>query len=74
MNYNDHAPPHIHVKYRRDVRSYRITIQAREWIKPGKELPSTLRKLVESWIEAHEEELLEQWQKAQTGKQVTIVG
>ena len=74
MNYNDHAPPHVHVKYQRDVRSYRVTIQTRQWMKPGKDLPSALRKLVESWIEAHERELLEQWQRAQSGEQVRIVG
>ncbi|MBV7332164.1 DUF4160 domain-containing protein [Chloroflexi bacterium TSY] len=68
MNYNDHAPPHVHVRYQRDVRSYRITIGTREWMKPGKELPSALRKLVESWIEVHERELLEQWQRAQSGE------
>ena len=27
MNYNDHAPPHVHVKYQGDVRSYRLAIQ-----------------------------------------------
>jgi hypothetical protein len=74
MNYNDDAPPHVHVKYQQDVRSYRITIQTREWLKPGRELPNALRKLVESWVEAHEEELFEQWQKAQQGEQVIIVG
>jgi len=26
-----------------------------------------------SWIEVHEQELLEQWQKAQSGEQVTIM-
>jgi hypothetical protein len=36
MNYNDHAPPHVHVKYQNDVRSYRIEIRTRLWMKPGK--------------------------------------
>ena len=74
MNYNDHAPPHVHVKYQHDVRSYRITIQTREWLQPGRELPQTLRRLVEIWVEAHEQELLTQWDKARSGEQVTIVG
>lgn len=64
----------VHVKYQRDVRSYRIAIQTREWIKPGKELPSTLRRLVEIWVEAHEQELLTQWYHARSSEQVTIVG
>lgn len=74
MNYNDHAPPHVHVKYQNDVRSYRIEVQTREWMKPGIELPSALRRLIEVWVEAHEQELLVQWQRARNGEQVTIVG
>lgn len=74
MNYNDHAPPHVHVKYQGDVRNYRIEVQTREWMKPGKELPSALRRLIEVWVEAHEQELLVQWQRARNGEQVTIVG
>ncbi len=74
MNYNDHAPPHVHVKYQGDVRSYRVEIRTRRWLKSSKELPSSLRRLVEMWIEVHEEELLEQWENAQAGQPVTIVG
>lgn len=74
MNYNDHAPPHVHVKYQSDVRNYRIEIQTRIWLKPGKELPIPLRRLIEAWVEAHEQELLYEWQKAQNGEQVRIVG
>lgn len=74
MNYNDHAPPHVHVKYQSDVRNYRIEIQTQTWMKPGKELPSALRKLIEAWIVAHEDELLAEWEKAQRGEPVRIVG
>ncbi len=74
MNYNDHAPPHIHVKYQRDVRSYRLEIRTRNWMTHGKDLPTVLRRMVETWVEAHEEELLEQWENAQNNQLVTIVG
>ncbi|MCB0144053.1 MAG: DUF4160 domain-containing protein [Caldilineaceae bacterium] len=74
MNYNDHAPPHVHIKYQNDVRSYRIEILSRRWMRPCKELPPSLRTMVESWVEAHEGELLEQWQNARNGQPVTIVG
>lgn len=74
MNYNDHAPPHVHVKYQGDVRSYRITIKTREWLKPGKDLPPKFKRLVEAWIDAHEESLLEQWQRAMNNEVVEIVG
>jgi hypothetical protein len=74
MNYNDHAPPHVHVKYQTDVRNYRIEIATLLWMRPGKEMPPALRKLVEAWIAVHEEELLEQWHRARSGEQVMIVG
>ena len=74
MNYNDHTPPHVHIKYQGDVRSYRLEIRTRRWMKPGQELPSTLRKLVEMWVEAHEQELLEQWENARKNLPVLIVG
>jgi hypothetical protein len=37
MNYNDHAPPHVHIKYQNDVRSYRYKIIEKRWMKPGKD-------------------------------------
>jgi len=74
MNYADHAPPHVHVKYQGDVRSYRIEVKSRAWLKPGRDLPPSLKKLVEAWIEAHEKELLEQWDNAQNHRPVSIVG
>lgn len=74
MNYNDHAPPHVHIKYQGDVRSYRIEIRTRSWIQPGKTLPAPLRHLIEVWVEAHEAELLEQWLKARQGQPISIVG
>jgi hypothetical protein len=74
MNYNDHDPPHVHVKYQSDVRSYRIEIVSGKWMKPGKKLLPKLQKLVESWIEAHKQELLEQFDNAKNSKPVSIVG
>ena len=74
MNYNDHEPPHVHVEYQNDVGSYRIEIKTRKWMKPGKELSPKLQKMVESWVEAHEEELLEQWENARNNRPVSIVG
>lgn len=74
MNYNDHAPPHVHVKYQNDVRSYRIEIRTKNWMTPGKELPQNLKKLAEIWVETHEEELLEQWENAMRNTPVTIIG
>jgi len=74
MNYNDHDPPHVHVRYQGDARSYRIEIKTRKWMKPGKTLAPKLRKMVEGWVEAHELELLEQWDNAKNGRPVSIIG
>ena len=74
MNYNDHDPPHVHVKYQSDVRNYRIEIITGKWMKFGKKLSPNLKKMVETWIEAHKQELLEQWENAKNNKPVSIVG
>jgi hypothetical protein len=74
LNYNDHAPPHVHVKYQGDVSSYRIEIKTRNWMTPSKTLPLVLEQLVETWIRAHEQELLEQWENARQHRAVSIVG
>lgn len=74
MNYNDHAPPHVHIKYQGDVHSYRLDIRTRTWLKPGKELPLMLRKMIELWVEVHEPELLEQWENARNHQPILIVG
>ncbi len=74
INYNDHAPPHVHVKYQGDVRNYRIEITTRRWLKPGKELPAALAALIETWIAVYESELMEQWNNARAGRPVVIVG
>ena len=74
MNYNDHAPPHVHVRYQNDVRSYRLEILSRRWMRPGRDLPRSLSRLIEAWVEAHEQELLEQWENARHGRRISIVG
>ncbi len=74
MNYNDHEPPHCHVKYQNDVRSFRIEIKTKKWMEPGRPLPPKLQKMVVSWVEAHEEDLLEQPDNARNNRPVSIVG
>jgi hypothetical protein len=74
MNYADHAPPHIHIKYQQDVSSYRLEIKSRQWLLLGRFLPPKLKKLIEVWVEAHEEELLKEWENARRGLPVKIVG
>lgn len=74
MNYDDHAPPHVQVKYQGDVGGYRMEIKTRAWMRPGKELPPTLARLMETWVAAHESELLEQREDARHHRPVSIAG
>jgi Domain of unknown function (DUF4160) len=74
MNYNDHSPPHVHVKYQGDFGSYRITIKTCQWLPSDKALPPKLKRLIEVWVEVHEEALLEQWQRAMNNEVIEIVG
>jgi len=43
-------------------------------LKSKKKLPSKLRRLVETWVEVHEQYLPEQWAKAQQKDNISIVG
>ena len=60
----EHNPPHIHVYYQ----DARATIE----IESGKILegnfPKNKLKLVQAWVEIHREDLLADWQLAQSGE------
>lgn len=58
MYYWDHNPPHFHVKYN----EYECFVSIKkskvlEW-----DLPKKVEKLVLSWTELYEEQLLENWE------------
>ena len=74
MNYRDHAPPHVHVKFQNDVRSYRIEIRTGNWMRSSKSLPPKLQKMVEIWVDVHRDELLQEWENASNNMPVSIVG
>ena len=58
MYFDDHNPPHFHVRYN----EYRavLTIQTLNLL-DGR-LPARVRGLVEEWAELHQEELLSMWE------------
>ena len=58
MYFDDHNPPHFHVRYN----EYRavLTIQTLNLI-DGR-LPARVRGLVEEWAELHQAELLSMWE------------
>ncbi|MDK9722903.1 MAG: DUF4160 domain-containing protein [Rhodospirillales bacterium] len=57
MYFNEHNPPHIHVKYNEfmavvDIRTMNV-LEGR--------LPARVRGLIAEWAELHQDELLEMW-------------
>jgi hypothetical protein len=60
MNYNDHPPPHFHVRYAEQRAIVAIESPA---VLEGKLSPRALG-LVMEWAAAHREELLEDWNLA----------
>lgn len=64
----DHNPPHIHVRSGMD--NFSITIQDR--VIEGKARSKTIA-LINSFIDEHEEELMEIWDKAQRGEKINKI-
>jgi len=60
MYHDDHNPPHIHVEYQGH--------EALMNIKNGEvlvgKLPNKARKIVQEWMQTHQQELLDDWQCA----------
>jgi hypothetical protein len=63
MYYNDHAPPHFHVRYAEHEAS--IEIESLSYLE-GK-LPRRAYGLVLEWAAAHRQELRENWDLAREG-------
>jgi hypothetical protein len=57
MYFDDHNPPHFHVRYN----EYRAVVDIRTLNTLNGTLPAKVRGLVEEWAEIHQEELLEMW-------------
>jgi len=57
MYFNDHNPPHFHVRYN----EYRATMDVRSLNLTSGRLPARVRGLVAEWAEIHTEELLDMW-------------
>jgi hypothetical protein len=65
MYFDDHNPPHFHVKYN----NYRALISIKDLALLEGDLPARILGLVIEWAELHKDELLENWNLVQeTGK------
>jgi hypothetical protein len=63
--YDDHNPPHFHVKYN----EHRATFLIHELQIQRGSLPKKVIALVLEWAYEHREELMDNWQLAQEGKE-----
>ncbi len=60
MFFNEHNPPHFHVKYE----EYNAEITIKDGIVTGK-LPRRALNLVFEWLDMHRDELLENWKRGE---------
>ena len=63
LYWKDHTPPHIHFTYG----SYECCISVIDRIVDG-QAPAKVIAKVNAWIDAHEDEILALWEKAQKGE------
>jgi hypothetical protein len=60
MYYNDHEPPHVHIRYQ-GFRA-RVAISDAETI-DGR-LPPTVARLVQEWVKLRQDPLMQNWRAA----------
>ena len=63
MNYSDHQPPHFHAWYN----EYKIIVTIQNGI-VKEEMPARALRMILEWLELHREELMKNWEKAQSKK------
>lgn len=57
MYFDEHNPPHVHVRYN----EYRASIEIESLNVMAGNIPARVRGLVEEWAELHRRELLAMW-------------
>jgi hypothetical protein len=58
MYFDEHNPPHFHVRYN----EYRASMEIQTLNVLSGSIPAKVRGLVEEWAELHRQELLEMWE------------
>lgn len=69
MYFDEHNPPHFHVRYN----EYRASIEIRTLNVMAGALPAKVRGLVEEWAELHQQELLRMWENHDFHKVAPLV-
>lgn len=62
MNFSDHHPPHFHAWYG----DYKVIVGIKDSVVKG-EMPGRALRLILEWLDLHRDELMENWERAQTG-------
>ena len=63
MFFQDHSPPHFHVKYQ----NFEATVNIEDGIIKG-EIPRRALRLIYEWLDMHQEELIENWRLSEQRK------
>ncbi|MDD2740279.1 MAG: DUF4160 domain-containing protein [Methylomonas lenta] len=66
MFHNDHNPPHFHAEFQ----GQRGLFSMDGSMIKGNINSKTAKKLIQEWALLHQEELMQNWQKATLGKQI----
>lgn len=69
MYFDEHDPPHFHVRYN----EYRASVSIRELNVIAGSLPAKVRGLVQEWAEIHRDELLHIWNTGEFRKIAPLV-
>lgn len=69
MYFDEHNPPHFHVRYN----EFRAIVSIRNLNVLDGHLPAKVRGLVEEWAEQHVEELLVMWESKEFHKLEPLV-
>lgn len=69
MYFDEHNPPHFHVRYN----DYRAVISIRDYNLLDGHLPARVRGLTLEWAEQHQIELLKMWESKEFHKIAPLV-
>jgi uncharacterized protein DUF4160 len=70
MFFNDHDPPHFHVRYQ----GFRARVQISDGELIGGRLPPTVARLVKEWAALRHDALMRNWRAARSDGQLERIG
>jgi hypothetical protein len=68
MFYNEHRPPHFHVKYQ----DYDAVVDINDGVVKGT-MPKRALRMIFDWMDMHREELLENWRLIEERKPLSKI-